>query len=224
MATITCDTTTPLLTVGQLLETIADVPPSRIRLVPPPGTATEDDVLAVHAKSKLLCELVDGVLVEKVLGFEEAIIAPNIAYEIRKFLETHDLGVIAGADGMLRLELGVVRIPDVTFISWSQLPGRKFPPYAIWRMPPTLAVEVLSEGNTQAEITRKIGEYFAAGTQQVWIVDPKTRSVDVFKGPSDVLHLTSDGQIDGGEVLPGFRLPLASIFRHALVSRRDRRP
>lgn len=215
MATITCDTTTPLLTVGQLLETIADVPPSRIRLVPSPGTATEDDVVAVHAKSKLLCELVDGVLVEKAMGFEEAIIAAQIVGAIYDYLRHNDLGVVAGADGMLRLELGVVRIPDVTFISWSQLPGRKFPPHAIWRMPPTLAVEVLSEGNTQAEITRKIGEYIAAGTQQVWIVDPKAKSVDVFKSPTDVLHLTSDGEIDGGEVLPGFRLPLKAIFRHA---------
>src|SRR5688572_28117963 len=95
-----------LVTVGDVLSRMPDVPPARIRLVPTPGTATEADVLRVHAQEKVLCELVDGVLVEKAPGFRESVTAYNIGFAIKLFLMTHKLGIVAGESGMIRLMRG----------------------------------------------------------------------------------------------------------------------
>ena len=73
---------------------------------------------------------------------------------------------------MVWLFRGLVRIPDVAFTSWERLPGRRVPPEPIPELAPDLAVEVLSQSNTEAEMTRKRGEYFAAGVRLVWLVDP----------------------------------------------------
>ena len=61
-----------ILTVADLLEGAGDIPLDRIRMQPPPGTATEEDVIAIHSREKRLCELVDGTLVEKPMGFDES--------------------------------------------------------------------------------------------------------------------------------------------------------
>ena len=99
-------------------------PPPGSRLVPTPGTATEQDVIDVHDRTNRLCELVDGVLVEKVMGFDESRFAVLLASFLANFLNRHDLGTIIGADGMVRLFPGLVRIPDVAFISWKRFPKK----------------------------------------------------------------------------------------------------
>ena len=73
--------------------------------------------------------------------------------------------------------------------------------------------EILSKSNTKKEIARKLGEYFASGTQLAWIVDPRTRTVRVHTSPTESTRLDAEaGVLDGGDVLPGFRLPLADLF------------
>lgn len=218
MATVIPSSTTPFVTVGQLIESTCDIPTARIRLVPTPGTATEADVLAVHAKEKVLCELVDGMLVEKPMGLLESVLAMFIGSEIGAYLKTNKLGFVAGADGMMRLAAGLVRIPDVSFVSWNQLPTRAVPPTPILGLRPDLAVEVLSRSNTDVEIERKIGEYFAAGTQLIWIVDPTTRTVRVLTSAVDQQLLSEDKSLDGGAVLPGFSLSVAAIFNSSIAS------
>ena len=108
-------------TVADLLESLGDIPPERIRMRPPPGAATEDDVLAVHASEKRLCELVDGVLVEKPMGYDESRLAAELIYAW-SIPSPPNLGTAAGADGMMRLLSGLVRIPDVSFVRWEHLP------------------------------------------------------------------------------------------------------
>lgn len=145
-------------TVAYLLESLGDVPPERIRMRPPPETATEDDVIAIHARQKRVCELVDGVLVEKPKGFDESRLALEIGFILIEYLRQHDVGTVAGEAGMMRLLPGLVRIPDVSFVRWEHLPEKygPIPPIA-----PDLAVEVLSELNTPKEMERKLQEYFA---------------------------------------------------------------
>ena len=108
-------------TVADLLDRLGGIPASRVRLVPTPGTATEQDVIDVHDRTNRLCELVDGVLVEKVMGFDESIVSLLLAGSLLNYLQRHDLGKLIGADGMMRLFPGLVRIPDVAFISWKRL-------------------------------------------------------------------------------------------------------
>src|SRR5712691_9765395 len=144
------------ITVSDLLHQLGDIPPERVRLQPAPGTATEADVVAVHDREKRLCELVDGVLVEKTMGYYESYIAATLIRLLGNFIVAHDLGIVAGADGMMRLAPGLVRIPDVSFVSWEKLPGRRLPRQAIPDLVPDLVVEVVSEGNKTREMGRKI--------------------------------------------------------------------
>lgn len=203
------------LTVAELIEQLGDIPPQRIRLKPRPGTATEKDVLRVEAKENRLCELVDGVLVEKVMAYYESRVAGLMFKYLEDFQEEHDLGIVAGADGMMRLAPGLVRIPDVSFVSWQRLPLRRVPREPIANLAPDLAVEVLSKGNTLKEMARKLQEYFDAGVRLVWFIDPKARTVEVFTSPGESTLLRERQTLKGGGVLPGFSLPLKKLFNRA---------
>ncbi|HEV3167553.1 MAG TPA: Uma2 family endonuclease [Isosphaeraceae bacterium] len=199
-------------TVADLLRRLGNIPARRVRLDPSPGKATEQDLLAIHDREKRLLELVEGVLVEKPMGFDESEIALLLGSFLVSFVRRHKLGIVAGPDGPLRLFSGLVRLPDVSFISWNRLPARKRPTRPIPALAPDLAVEVLSKGNTKAEMSRKLGEYFKAGTRLVWIVDPRRRTVCVYVSPEDSALLEESQTLDGGAVLPGFRLPLRELF------------
>ncbi len=200
------------MTVAELLRKLGGIPAERVVLDPPPGTATEKDVLEVERHQGRICELVEGVLVEKAMGLAESFVALEIAFLLRQFLAEHNLGFVAGADGTLRLWPGLVRIPDVSFISWDQLPNRKIPKKPIPDLYPDLAVEVLSRKNTKAEIERKLHEYFRSGTRLVWVVDPRKRTVAVYTAPDQSRLVTEQESLDGGEVLPGLTLPLSKLF------------
>ena len=107
----------------------------------------------------------------------------HLPYYLKHFLHEHDLGNVAGADGALRLMPGLVRIPDVSFISWDRLSDRSIPTDALPDLTPDLAVEILSEGNTPGEMDRKLRDYFFAGTRPVWYIDSQRRSVRVYTSP-----------------------------------------
>ncbi len=199
-------------TVADLLEALGDIPPKRVRIHPYPGTATEADVIAIHAREKRLCELVDGTLVEKSMGYEESRLAMEIGYVLVGFLRQHDLGTVAGEAGMMQLLTGLVRIPDVSFVRWEHLPDEAGP---IPSLAPDLAVEVLSESNTPKEMERKLHEYFDAGTQLVWYFDHRKRTVKVYTSPDQVTVLDESRTLDGGDVLPGLVIPLRELFERA---------
>ena len=198
------------VSLADLLRRLGDVPASRIRFQPYP--ATEEDVLAAHAKDKRLCELVDGFLVEKAMGIQESFLAIALGAILHQFVHTRKLGLVAGADGMLKLAAGLVRIPDLSFISWARIPGGKVPKEPILKLAPNLAVEILSKSNTLAEMKRKRREYFKAGVELVWIVDPEARTVAVYTSPKKPVMLTEADTLDGGGVLPGLKLSLRELF------------
>jgi Uma2 family endonuclease len=202
-------------TLADLLQCLGDVPLKRIRCQPPPGTATEADVLLRPNGEKRLLELVDGVLVEKTMGYFESRLAAILIYLLEQFLEQHDLGVVLGADGTLRLMPGLVRIPDVSFIAWERLPNRERPDRPIPDLAPDLAVEVLSEGNTEAEMERKLRDYFGTGVRLVWYVDPEPRRVRVYVSLTEMTTLTESDTLEGGDVLPGFEVSIRDWFERA---------
>jgi Uma2 family endonuclease len=202
----------PLETLADLLERLGDIPLNRIRLRPAPGAATEADVIALENQENRLCELVEGVLVEKVMGFQEACLAGVLLAVLRDFVVPRNLGLVSGADGMMRLLPGLIRIPDVAFVSWDRLPGRRMPTDAVPGIAPDLAVEVLSPGNTDAEMARKRHDYFAAGVRLVWQVDHRDRSVTVYSTENSKRHVGGNESLDGGDVLPGFSVTLHSLF------------
>ncbi len=210
-------------TLDDLLKQLGGISPRRVRLNPPPGMATERDVLNILDHENRLCELVDGTLVEKPMGVLESCLAGDIHWALKTFVDEHDLGILTLPDGTLRLMQGLVRMPDVAFISWRQLPNRKYPNEPIASLIPELAVEVLSESNTRGEMERKLKEYFLAGTQLAWIVDPVQRTVDVHTAPDRFTHLKESETLDGGTLLPGFHLPLKRLFARVEKPPRRRR-
>jgi Uma2 family endonuclease len=197
----------------ELRERLGNVPFERILLRPLPGTATEEDALRLLERAdKRVCELIDGVLVEKAVGTRESLLASAIIQRLNNHVEPLDLGIVLGEAGMLRLEPGLVRIPDVAFISWDNIPGEEMPDEAIASLAPDLAVEVLSKKNTPAEIDRKLRDYFLAGTKLAWVIDPKTQTAKMYTSPVEFRNVGKRGSLDGGAVVPGFRLPLPDLF------------
>ena len=200
-------------TIADLLDRLGGIQPARVRLCPAPGTATEVDVAAIEARENRLFELVDGALVEKVMGYRESFIALLIGTALNNFVIPRKLGVVTGADGMMKLFPGLVRIPDVAFVSRARLPGGKVPTAPVPHLVPDLAVEVLSEGNTPGEMSRKRREYFEAGVRLLWLIDPDARSAEVYTPSApDPVRLTESQSLDGGDVLPGFTLELRPLF------------
>ena len=202
------------MTVADLLELFGPMPAGRIRTNPAPGTATEQDVIDIEARESRLCELVDGVLVEKTGELYLSHLAVQLTYFLTGFVRRNCLGIVLGAGGMTRLAPGLVRIPDASFVSWNQLPGRRVPRVPIADLAPDLAVEVISPSNTAREMERKLQEYLAAGVRLVWYVLPEPQEVHVYTAERhDVL--TMDQELSGGEVLPGFALPLRQLFEES---------
>lgn len=196
-------------TVADLLHALGDVAPERVRTVPPTGTATEADLLRA---GKPICELVDGTLVEKAVGSLESMLGMRLGALVQVFVDAHKLGVVLGEAGFIKLKKDLVRAPDVTFIPWSSLPTNGLPKEAFWKVAPGLIVEVLSPGNTDAEIDRKLREFFDAKCQLAWVIDPATKTAKVYTSATTFTELTEAGTLDGGSVLPGFSLALKDLF------------
>lgn len=215
MATATTSNLPTEGTIADLLRHLGDIPPERVRLKPTPGTATEADVIASKARYNCLCELVDGVLVEKPVGYYESRLAFVLGYFLEDYLERNDLGFAFGADGLVRVDVGQVRLPDISFYFWDRFPNRLLPPGSILGMVPDLAVEILSPTNTKKEMARKRREYFIGGARQVWEVDPKKRTVRVYTAPDESLLLREDDTLDGGTLLPGFSVSIRRWFERA---------
>jgi Uma2 family endonuclease len=171
-------TATEPTTIADLLEGLGGIPAHRVLFKPTPGTATERDLIELSARNDQLYELVDGTLVAKPMGVEESRFGHLLATYLQRFLERHDLGTIVGADAFMRLFPGLVRAPDVAFVTWGRYP-KKRRRGEIPTVAPDLVVEVLSESNTPREMKRKLEEYFRAGVRLVWYVDPSKRTVRV---------------------------------------------
>lgn len=204
--------------LSDILNELGGIPDDRVRCDPWPGTATLEDLQRAHASGGL-CELVDGTLVDKAMGWQEAVLAAYLVELIAGFARRHNLGLVTGPDGFVRLLGTFVRGPDVAFVSWKRLPEGRLPEQSIPDCVPDLVVEVLSLGNTLGEMSRKRREYFHAGVGLVWMVDPRERTVAVFTGLTDYIILDESQTLSGGDVLPGLEIPLAELFAEL-----DRRP
>jgi Uma2 family endonuclease len=198
--------------LGDLIRGLGGIPLSRILAIPAPGTATESDVRDATRRYNRLYELVDGALVEKVMGYSESLFTLFVARILLDFVEPRNLGLVSGADGTMKLFGGLVRIPDVAFASWDRIPGSVIPKEPIPSLTPDLVVEVLSESNTPAEMERKRGEYFESGVRLIWEFDTESRIVSVYASNGGVTVLDSSRNLEGGEVLPGLSLPLGELF------------
>lgn len=198
--------------VGELLERLGNIPPKRVCMDPLPGTATEEDLIRKHGRPRKLYELVDGTLVEKPMGRPESYVASELGRMLGNFVVQHDLGFCTGADDLVELMPRLVRGPDVCFVAWKKGGERTIDTDAISKRVPDLVVEVLSPSNTRDEMAKKRKDYFFAGVQLVWEIDPRKRTAEAYTAPDEKTAVPAGGALDGGDVLPGFKLPLAKLF------------
>ncbi len=168
-----------------------------------------------------LFELIDGVLVEKAVGSSEAFLGKRLTRIIEDHVEEFELGIVLPGDCPLLLKPGTVRYPDVSFVPWDAIPGGELPTTKIWELIPALAVEVLSESNTPAEMNRKLDDYFSTGCKLVWFIDPATKTAKVYTSAKKFKELDETGTLEGGKVLPGFKLKLADVFASTKASQEE---
>ncbi len=155
-------------------------------------------------------ELVDGQIIEKMpTMFSHDKLVGIIFALIFAFVRKHNLGEVA-AGGSFKTGEDQVRVPDVSFISNQDLEGEDLDSYI--QKPPTLAVEIISKNDTYGDVDDKADEFLAAGTQMVWIVNPRRRTVAVHTPDGLPVVYNIGDTIPGGAVFPGFELPVAEIF------------
>jgi Uma2 family endonuclease len=178
------------------------------------GPVAPSGQLTLPVPDDILYEEVDGKIVEKTLGATEVVIVSILNQHLGMFARTHRLGRVV-AEMIFRIDVtkDLQRRPDVAFISHARWPyNRRVPNVPVWDMVPDLAIEVVSPTNTAFEVQQKIHEYFDAGVNQLWIVYPPQRGVYVYASTTRIEVLQIGQDLDGGDLLPGFRLSLATLF------------
>lgn len=163
-------------------------------------------------------ELVEGRVVEMpTSGARHNEIALFITMLIYQFVREHGLGWTGGdATGyVIDGERESVLIPDASFVARQRIPPGGTPE-GFWPFAPDLAVEVMSPHDRAIDVHNKVWRYLEGGTRLVWLVFPDRQQVQIFDHRGLVAELTADAQLDGGDVLPGFRVPVADIFESSV--------
>jgi Uma2 family endonuclease len=171
---------------------------------------TADELLAMPDDGTHRYELVRGELITmSPAGEEHSAIALNIAAELRSFVRQHKLGRAYGADAgyIISRDPDTVREPDASFVRAERVVRSRN--YIVG--PPDLAVEVISPNDTWTEVYEKVREYLTAGTRMVIVVDPRKQTAQV-RTSTSTIDLTINDTLSGGDVVPGWSLPLAELF------------
>ena len=207
------------------------VPVDRVVWDPFPGTATFEDCVRFNETGHL-CELVDGVLLEKAVGWIESEIAMRLGERVGRWDPERRRGRRTGADGFTELRPDCIRGPDYSFYLHHRFPGGRLPAGSrkIPELTPDFCVEILSESNTRTEIDGKLDDLFASGCRLAWVIDPRARTARVVT-PAGVTPagddkiepdadarpwvdatVGDDATLAGDPVLPGFSVSLADLL------------
>ncbi len=184
--------------------------------VAPPLPAETVPEAAIDADSRY--EVVDGQNVEKPpMGNLQIVVNSFLFERLAPFARLHGFGRVL-AEVLLKINLpdGPLRRPDLAFFSNERWPrSMKVNSDNGFEVVPDLAIEVISPSNSADEVNQKIREYFKAGVRQVWVVYPASRLVHIYETPKKSIILDITDELDGGDLLPGFRLSLAELFEDA---------
>jgi Uma2 family endonuclease len=159
------------------------------------------------------CELVRGELVMiSPAGSEHGWIVTNVTVPLAIFVKQRCLGRVFGAETGFRIghDPDTVRAPDVAFVTAVRI-GAKLTS-GFFPGAPDLAVEVLSPDDRAGEVLAKVQDWLDAGCRAVWVVDPRTHTVTVYRSLSEIVVLGTSEILSGGDLLPEFRLPVSEIF------------
>jgi len=175
-------------------------------------TYTPDDLLRINGD--VLLELVDGKLVEKGMGARSSLVGSKLSYLVSAFLKTNSLGVTFGAECGYQIwpdRPNRVRKPDFSFVRRDRL-GEEGVPEGWFRIHPDLAAEVISPNDNANDVAARVVDFLRAGTPLVWLLDPRTHFIQIFRQDRTGGWLLGTGELSGGDVLPGFRCRVEDVF------------
>lgn len=146
-------------------------------------------------------------------GHPHGRIAVRITWPLAQYVEERGLGTVYAAETgfVLARNPDTVRAPDVAFVRRERV-EEMGDTGGYWPGAPDLAVEVVSPGDAYAEVEGKVSEWLRAGARMVIVADPSNRVVKVHRGPTEVATLTEDDEIEGADVVPGWRMSVRSLF------------
>jgi len=174
-----------------------------------------DDVPLSTVSDDPFYEVVEGLVVRSLsIGASETEIAFLIAFALNQIVKPQKLGKVV-IELLFRIDAKgkLKRRPDLAFVSAKKWPvGRRVPKGEAWDMVPDLAVEVVSESNSAQGVIQKVVDYLSAGSRLVWVVYPELKQVHVYTDLTSARILTEPAELEGGDVVPGFRLSLTELF------------
>jgi Uma2 family endonuclease len=174
---------------------------------------TADDLLRMPDDG-MRRELVAGELREMApAGHEHGRVTMKLAGPLALYVDQHNLGAVFAAETgfLLAQDPDTVRAPDVALVVRERLTAAP-PGPGYFPGPPDLAVEVISPGDTYSEVEATVEQWLDAGSRMVVVVNPRSRTLKVHRSVTEIMVLTDTDTWDGGDVVPGFRIPFASIF------------
>jgi Uma2 family endonuclease len=173
---------------------------------------TADDLLSLESAGKST-EVVRGRLIVReppstYHGGVQAILSVLVG----SYVLTHRLGAVFGQDTGFKIasDPDTVRAPDLAFVDRTRVAQISRRGYAA--LAPDLVAEILSPDDRPGEVLTKVGEWLEAGVRLVWVIDPERRAASVYHDDGSVTTVSSDGQVDGEAILPGFSFRLAELF------------
>jgi Uma2 family endonuclease len=183
-------------------------------IIPAPGRPwTEDDLLALDNDDHHQYELVQGELRQmSPASFRHGTLEALLLIAIGIYLREHpELGTVVTGDTGFKLQSDplTIRVPDVAFVAQDRLPANRS---GFAALAPDLVVEIISPSETAKSIAEKVSDYLQAGTHLLWLVYPERQEVQEYR-PDQPFHIYRiDEELDGREVLPGFRYALRELF------------
>jgi Uma2 family endonuclease len=157
-------------------------------------------------------ELVDGEIKEVPAGVRHDAIGAKLIGLIYPFAES--LGCLTNSQAGFRMKSGNIRCPDVGFTRYERFPDGE-PPEGFGDFAPDLCIEIISTTEDPVDTMRKVREYFDAGAQVVWHLFPETQQAKIYTSPTAVTTYEADDELDGGDLIPGFRCRVAELFKVA---------
>lgn len=175
---------------------------------------TEAELLALP-EDGYVHELANGELVRSPKNdFYHGHICSRLLAALFHFNEPRRLGAILDSSTGFWMVNRNCRAPDISFVSRARLQalGFKRSTRSFFPGAPDLAVEILSPNNTRAEVDERLKDFFASGTRLVWVIDPEGQRAEVCHSLTERRLVGSGGFLEGEELLPGFRYPIADLF------------
>ncbi len=150
-------------------------------------------------------------------GSEHGVVIMELAMRLASFVKQQRLGVVFGAETGFHLQRDpdTVLAPDVAFVEQQRVPASGIPK-GYWPGAPNLAVEVMS-GDAAGEVVAKAGVWLAHGASEVWVIDPRRRSVTVHRSAERAIELTEADVLEGGRLIPGFTCRVGELFPPAIA-------